>query len=1045
MASDFENKLIKASSEDIVKTGKQLLKKNKLICAFRDSRGRVNALFDDKDHYERVKVTTDGTNQGECSCGECSDKQICCHAIAAILYSGNLNVAPCKPVEEEQAKFAGLKYQTLNNLTAKGAMPNQAFIYLKSETAFPHVPSKWENAIFTVKLQYNGKEYTGNLNNLRELHFQKSLLASLKLEYFSMQERQIIRFMAINGEAENSKVTLNSEKTAELMHCMIGFGNFIRDGRKVIIHGEPAEPIFLWDKSGQETIASSALMIEGSILPLVNPKVITGRSGCWVGVNGEYWWIPATVDVAWLRAVLRTKPQKMDFATARKWLEDKENLPIRTIRHGNQDVPIKKCTVCYSGFLLENDTLALEVKFNYDGINFPVDHGRMVNSANGFWQRDNQLEHHVCAELESFGFVKQGTEDQHIYYLSTPEVIGTFLDAVINSWILENRSFTLNSNLAKLCCGGTGLPEIKFIAEFRKQHAGSYVLEYFMSSGKSRDYWRNIAEAVKRNQCYVKLPGNQIARISPELRRFIAAMSNIIKMVDRDNYLISIPRSAVPYWNALGATLPGSVPPEFARTESLFSPPAEKPGDAAGVPQTGRFQGELRPYQRTGAEWMEQMTSNGFNVILADEMGLGKTIQTLALLAARPLNVRPSLIVCPASLVENWQRESSKFVPEFKAAVLSGTQRSKLWEKAEEYDLLIASYSIAKRDIEIIKDIEFDYLILDEAQHIKNPSTVNAKSCKSISSSGRIVLTGTPLENSPDDLWSIFDFLNPGLLGSFNSFHKYYSNIGSDHYLRNDLSARVAPFIMRRTKDTVCKELPPKQEQTIFCEMTSAQRKLYEKIFKDGQRQLKDYARNGKNNFEILTTLLRLRQICCNPSLLPESTGDNIESAKTSLLQELVLENIDSGHKMLIFSQFTSLLHIIRDWLDTSGIGYEYLDGTTKKRQDRVDNFNKSDNIPVFLLSLKAGGTGLNLTSADKVIIYDPWWNPAVEAQATDRTHRIGQTRPVDSIKLVVEDSIEEKILKLQSKKQEIFDSLIENPAAASHKLSIEDLKFLFQ
>ena len=306
------------------------------------------------------------------------------------------------------------------------------------------------------------------------------------------------------------------------------------------------------------------------------------------------------------------------------------------------------------------------------------------------------------------------------------------------------------------------------------------------------------------------------------------------------------------------------------------------------------------------------------------------------------------------------------------------------------------------------------------------------------------LLTGTPLENSPDDLWSIFDFLEPGLLGTRKSFHDYYSDIHNSRELQNDLAARVGPLILRRTKKEVCAELPPKLEQTVFCEMESDQRKLYEELLESGRKQCGSLIKNGKKGagIELLTTLLRLRQTCCDPALLPDGIGNKVSSAKGELLRELIMENIDSKHKMLLFSQFTTQLGLVQGWLKENKIDYEYLDGSTRNRLERVDNFNNSDDIALFLLSLKAGGTGLNLTSADTVIIYDPWWNPAVELQAADRTHRIGQSRPVNIMKLVVKDSIEERILKMQEHKQKIFDALIENPAAG-RKISLDEIKFL--
>jgi len=456
--------------------------------------------------------------------------------------------------------------------------------------------------------------------------------------------------------------------------------------------------------------------------------------------------------------------------------------------------------------------------------------------------------------------------------------------------------------------------------------------------------------------------------------------------------------------------------------------------------------------------WMKDMGTKGFNLILADEMGLGKTVQTLAMLAKTSTERMPgakkqkgrftSLLLCPTSLIENWRREAAVFVTDFKVAVASGKDREKVWQNAVDYDLIVCSYNIAKRDIEMFKKRTFRYLILDEAQHIKNPFTGNAKVCKAVKSLHRLVLTGTPLENSPEDLWSIFDFLHPKLLGSFKGFQTEYANIHEDSDKQQDLAAKVAPFIMRRRKKDVCLELPDKIEQVMYCEMAEEQRDIYDRYLTQGREQCELLLANkgGTTKMDVLTTLLRLRQICCDPKRLPELSDAEFDfSAKVDLLKEVVLEAIESGNRILLFSQFTSMLAIVRSWLNEDEIKHEYLDGSTKDRMACVDNFNNSDDIPLFLLSLKAGGTGLNLTSADTVIIFDPWWNPAVESQATDRTHRIGQEKVVTNIKLVVKDSIEEKILNMQAKKQAIFDNLVDNPEAVSKKLDMAEIQSLFE
>ena len=441
---------------------------------------------------------------------------------------------------------------------------------------------------------------------------------------------------------------------------------------------------------------------------------------------------------------------------------------------------------------------------------------------------------------------------------------------------------------------------------------------------------------------------------------------------------------------------------------------------------------------------MQFLTDRGFGALLADEMGLGKTVQLLAFFASRyGADDPPGLVVCPASLVVNWKNEAERFLPGVRAGILRSSGRRELSELLEKSDLVIISYAAARLNSGMLKKHRFGTLILDEAQHIKNPGSGNARICKDLAAMRRIVLSGTPLEISPEDLWSIMDFLLPGMLGTLPEFRRTYGGAGAgDESLESDLAARVAPFIKRRTKLKVAPDLPVRSELTLYCELASEQRKLYDGTLARGRELLRTASRD-KNGAAIFEVLLRLRQICCHPRLLPDGVGDKVSSAKSELLTELLHENIDSGHKMLLFSQFTSMLQLLIPELDEAGIVYEYLDGATRDRQKHVDRFNRDDAVRLFLLSLKAGGTGLNLTAADTVIIYDPWWNPAVESQAADRTHRIGQTKPVNILKLVVKDTIEEKVQLLQEHKRRIFDEVVADPAAAGG-FSLEELAMLF-
>lgn len=470
-------------------------------------------------------------------------------------------------------------------------------------------------------------------------------------------------------------------------------------------------------------------------------------------------------------------------------------------------------------------------------------------------------------------------------------------------------------------------------------------------------------------------------------------------------------------------------------------------------PPLGKLDDVLRPYQKHGVGWLNFLRQNRFGGILADEMGLGKTLQTLAYLQAIKNSGearKPSLIVCPTSLVFNWANEAERFTPALKVLRLHGPKRRDVFDEIPRSDLVITSYGLIRRDAELYRGLEFDTVVLDEAQHIKNRQTQNAQAVKSIRSAHRLVLTGTPLENSVLDLWSIFDFLMPGYLGTTTDFKERYEipiarEKSSEAQAR--LARRIRPFLLRRLKSEVAKDLPPKIEQVSYCELTSAQQSVYEQILEAGRKEITSAVEaNGlqKSRLIILNALLRLRQICCDLRLLKL---DNIDpataSGKTELFDELLEEVVDGGHRVLVFSQFVSMLSLLKERLAAEEIDYCYLDGSTTDRAGVVQKFQNSQ-IPVFLISLKAGGVGLNLTGADTVIHFDPWWNPAVEDQATDRAHRIGQNKVVTSYKLITRGTVEEKILNLQQRKREIIAATLSSEEAFTESLTWDEIQSLF-
>jgi len=462
------------------------------------------------------------------------------------------------------------------------------------------------------------------------------------------------------------------------------------------------------------------------------------------------------------------------------------------------------------------------------------------------------------------------------------------------------------------------------------------------------------------------------------------------------------------------------------------------------------FRGELRGYQREGLGWLLFLEHFGFGGCLADDMGLGKTVQILALLAGRRARRgrrapgrKPSLVVVPRSLLYNWREEAARFAPRLSILELHGAERRCDPATLSEFDLVLTTYGTLKRDIDELAATEFDYCILDEAQAIKNSNTAGARAVRRVRARHRLVATGTPVENHLGELWSLFEFLNPGLLGRLSNFRAVN---GAPRKIlpetRERLAQALRPFLLRRTKQQVAPELPAKTEQTVLCELEGTQRRLYDELRDHYRRSLAArVARQGwaKSKIQVLEALLRLRQAACHPGLLDPLRARD-ESAKFEALLPRLEEIVEEGSKALIFSQFTSLLALLEQRLATRGWAYEYLDGATVDRQARVERFQSDPACPLFLISLKAGGLGLNLTAAEYVFLLDPWWNPAVEAQAVDRAHRIGQRRPVFAYRLIAKDTVEQKILELQAEKRELADALLGGDERPLADLSREDL-----
>lgn len=515
-----------------------------------------------------------------------------------------------------------------------------------------------------------------------------------------------------------------------------------------------------------------------------------------------------------------------------------------------------------------------------------------------------------------------------------------------------------------------------------------------------------------------------------------------------------------PLWSLTGvhANLFNTLPVRFTMTDSLKEIQQQILGEAKVTSQSvpDQIKANLRNYQLEGVHWLERLRKMHLNGILADDMGLGKTLQAI-IAVTQSKKERPglqSLIVCPTSLVYNWKEEFSKFNPELKVQVIDNVPqiRKKLLKDAEKFDVIVTSYNLLQKDIEMYGRLKFDYMILDEAQHIKNRGTRNAKSVKMVQAAHRLILTGTPIENSLDELWSLFDFLMPGLLSSYDRFvEKYIRNLSPVQPQQPSLDVlrkKVSPFILRRMKEDVLDDLPPISEIVYHCHLSDAQKELYQSYAASAKEELSKLVKKegfDKIQIHVLATLTRLKQICCHPAIFAKEKPEEGDSAKYDMLMELIPSLIEGKHKTVIFSQYTKMLTIMREDLQQMGIRFAYLDGSSKNRLGIVNEFNEDESIPIFLVSLKAGGAGLNLVGADTVIHYDMWWNPAVENQATDRVHRIGQKKSVSSYKFITLNTIEEKILSLQNRKRGYVKKVISSDEEAISKLTWEEVLELLQ
>lgn len=651
------------------------------------------------------------------------------------------------------------------------------------------------------------------------------------------------------------------------------------------------------------------------------------------------------------------------------------------------------------------------------------------------WDRENRYQH----KLETCGLVQNGYS-----WRFTPEENPL-------EWALEKLP-----ELAKEGFEIYGQQELTRYKRPRKMTSSSFRVkskeqwfdvEGSFSFGNIELTMGDVERVLVNNKHYVKLTDGSLGELP---QNWVDQLKKLERISGEsgEKKESKIPRIAAPVIDEVGkeADHYESDPnlDEYARRIRSFK-------EIEQIDPPKEFKGDLRTYQSAGLSWMNFLNTYGFGGILADDMGLGKTIQVLSLLKrvskseGKLLN---NLVIAPRSVLQNWKAEAEKFVPDFQVRIHHGTDRADNKEELPDCDILLTTYATMRNDIDLLSEKEFDYAILDESHTIRNPESKTFRALRQIKAKNRLCMTGTPVQNTTMDLWSQFEFLNPGLLGNKKSFRTRWVKPveeQNDTLAEELLHKMVSPFILRRTKGQVATDLPPLTSSLVECPMETVQQTLYEKYRKTYYELVnKSLDTDGlqKARFTVLEGLLRLRQICCSPSLIE---GETAPSAKLSRFTELASELISEGHRALVFSQFVGFLKQVEQEVKQAGWSYEYLDGQTADRQDRVDRFQQDESKKLFLISLKAGGEGLNLTGADYVFIMDPWWNPAAERQAMDRTHRIGQKENVFVYRFVTPGSVEEKILRLQDRKRELAEKLVVAESGIFKELEKEDLIALFE
>jgi non-specific serine/threonine protein kinase len=1075
-----EERLQKAVSPEVYASGLHLFEAGKTKVVQSTGRSATCIVQERRQLHVKVKLTSSHL-VFECSCPTGSRGLICEHAVAswlAIAKHLRVNVFPQWRTQVNQVMDA---LQMVPQRTNRSAYFLFFSLQPPSSTGYP----SWKIIPYYLPLnslpqsllsQLDAKD-SAAVSNLIPGH--PAIIQRLKTVYHPLDFQGCVNCRLEGVLLANILVERDRGLVAGIHSNLDEFLRLASSSRLPLFKGIPGnplhEPLRVLDQPGSINLhidrddsgirMYARLSVGGTDLDVKSETVeVLHPAPIWLLAGGDVFQLVNDLEgellsSLWHNPEIHIPPEHETDFLNRYYLKLAQVVPLQGNAVVRECLDLPPVARCYLGD--ESQELLVQLRFSYGDLEIPYDPGlpdASIHHLDGTWKLISVRRHPVvekaCFDLlasSRFGLKRAPIPGKPGVFRLRARV--HLVDFLLNTLPrLKDAGFEIiGEEQLKIARINRNKPQISFAVA---SGIDWFDLHAVINFGELEVSLKEIRRAMRKKERFIKLPDGSIGEIPSE---WFDQYHHLFSLGELDGDRIRFsPHHLGLIDEAISKADKVQTDIEFQRRRERIRLLLE--GGFKGVVSQqlpADFSGELRPYQKAGYDWLHFLHEFEFGGCLADDMGLGKTIQTLVFLQSLYLNpdtsqrpTQASLLVVPRSLLVNWQREAERFTPGLRVYEHFQTNRTGDVGDFEQADLIITTYGVMLRDIQLLHRYTFYYAILDESQAIKNPRAQTSRTAHLLNARHRLVLTGTPIENSTLELWSQFSFINPGFLGSLDFFTKEFASPiekQADNAAASRLRKLVYPFILRRTKDQVAPELPPRTERILYCDMEPAQRKFYNRTRDVYRGLLLGMLENEgltRSRMKILEGLLRLRQIANHPLLVDDKFRGS--SAKFDLLTDTINTLLSENHKALIFSQFVRMLSLVRKELDDRQILYAYLDGHTVHRQRRVDEFQSDPDLPFFLISLRAGGLGLNLTAADYVIHIDPWWNPAVEMQASDRTHRIGQDKPVFIYKLIARDTVEEKILLLQERKKYLIEQLVTTEKGFLKSLSEEDVKVLF-